>query len=38
MIQEFFQLQALKETIGNHALKDGTETRQLHEQKAGKKG
>jgi malate dehydrogenase (oxaloacetate-decarboxylating) len=29
---------ALKEAIGSHALKDGTETRQLHEERAGKKG
>ena len=28
----------LKEAIGNHALKDCTETRYLDEQKAGKKG
>ena len=33
--------QTLKEAIGNHTpkpLKDGTETRQLNEQQAGKKG
>jgi malic enzyme len=33
--------QTLKEVIGNHIpkpLKDGTETRQLNEQQAGKKG
>ncbi len=27
----------LKEAIGSHALKDGTETRQFHEERAGKK-